>query len=59
MKYLLFPILLLFVSCGYRNDPKPGFDVDAMVHRSSLDTGKGIVIQVFPMDIPDKGVGIK
>ena len=48
MKYL--PILLLLTSCFQTRDPRPGFDVDAMVHRSSLDTGKGIVIQVFPMD---------
>jgi len=48
MKYgMLIVITLMMASCM---NGKPGFDVDAQVHRSSLDTGKGIQIQVFPID---------
>jgi len=48
MKYgMLVVVLVMLSSCM---SGKPGFDVDAQVHRSSLDTGKGIQIQVFPID---------
>lgn len=52
MKYLVVLSLAILSSCTAQKDQKYGFDVDAMVHRSSIDTNKGIMIQVFPIDAP-------
>lgn len=50
LKYFL--LALAITGCLSTKETKHGFDVDATVHRSSIDTNKGIMIQVFPIDAP-------
>jgi hypothetical protein len=41
-------LLALLASCTVKTPQE--FDVSAQVHRKSIDTNKGIIIQVFPID---------